>query len=135
MRFWEKISEFMRPKMTKINGKIQLFHRVIVANAWNCEPEDIEGVIHHRNENFRDNRLENLEIMSREKHSSLHQKGKPKNYLPPQNTKEYWVDREGSQKGIKKFREENSNWKGGIFIDNKKEYKKQYYLLNKNKYV
>ena len=118
-------------KNTRINGKIHLLHRVIVANAWRCEPTDIKGIVHHRNGDVQDNRLKNLEIMSLKKHISLHQKGIKKSLEHiaklPQNQKGFGLGR----KGISMKREENGNCKGGIFIDNKKEYRQQYYLLHK----
>lgn len=42
-------------------------------------------VVHHINENKSDNRLENLQVLSRAEHASHHHKGKPKLLKVPRN--------------------------------------------------
>lgn len=56
-----------------INGNMVLEHRYIAEQAgW-----DIEGkVVHHKNERRDDNRLDNLEVMTRSEHNTLHKIGK-----------------------------------------------------------
>ena len=41
---------------------------------------DISEVVHHCNGDTRDNRIDNLELMLRYSHASLHTKGKPSPY-------------------------------------------------------
>jgi hypothetical protein len=51
-------------------GGVELLHRLVWIAAHGPIPKGY--VIHHRNENARDNRLENLELLSRAEHNRLH---------------------------------------------------------------
>ena len=57
------------------NGLYPL-HRVLIENKLKrfLQPNEI---VHHRNENKSDNRIENLEVLSRSHHSRLHVKSVP----------------------------------------------------------
>jgi hypothetical protein len=57
------------PKATK-NGYV-LLHRLIVENNLNRLLNDEEEV-HHINHNRKDNRIENLQVMTKQEHSNLH---------------------------------------------------------------
>jgi hypothetical protein len=56
-----------------------LLHRVIVENAIGRVLESFE-VVHHKNHDKKDNRLENLEVMTATEHSFLHAK-KGRNFV------------------------------------------------------
>jgi HNH endonuclease len=56
------------------NGQSELVHRLVWIAANGPIPRGY--VIHHRNENSRDNRLENLELLTRAEHNSLHKTGR-----------------------------------------------------------
>ena len=60
-----------------INGKEIFEHRHVMEKHLNRRLKSNE-IIHHRNENRSDNRICNLEIMTRSKHISIHHKGVPK---------------------------------------------------------
>lgn len=46
-------------------------HRLVIAAAYGIDA--IRGnIVHHKNDNKTDNRIENLEIIKREKHNSIH---------------------------------------------------------------
>lgn len=54
-------------------GRKKYLHREIVKRAYNLTDEDLKGlVIHHRNEDKDDNRLENLEILTQSEHMCKH---------------------------------------------------------------
>jgi hypothetical protein len=59
----------------KVNGKKIDEHRYVWMQANGPIPKGM--VIHHKNEDTHDNRLENLEMMTLKEHTSLHFKGKP----------------------------------------------------------
>lgn len=52
-------------------------HRIIMERHLGRTLESNE-VVHHINENQRDNRLENLQVMSRAEHTRMHNTGRPK---------------------------------------------------------
>jgi hypothetical protein len=54
-----------------IDGKRQLQHRYIMEQHLGRELHKNE-VVHHINENKHDNRLENLQLLSRSDHAKLH---------------------------------------------------------------
>ncbi|MEI8129497.1 MAG: HNH endonuclease [bacterium] len=66
------------PKAIKYGYVLE--HRVIVENNLNRILNDDE-VIHHINENKKDNRIENLEVTSKSEHTSHHGKQKGRLYL------------------------------------------------------
>lgn len=55
------------------NGKIDVEHRVIMEKHLNRKL-DTNEVVHHLNGNHKDNRIENLVVMSRSEHGKLHAK-------------------------------------------------------------
>lgn len=62
------------PSHPKINSKgLYPLHRVLVENNIERILKKNE-VIHHKNENKNDNRIENLELLTRSTHSKLHKK-------------------------------------------------------------
>lgn len=61
------------PNRTKNDYVLE--HRVVVENSLGRVLSD-EEIVHHKNENKKDNRLVNLEVLSAEDHSRLHGKAK-----------------------------------------------------------
>ncbi|MEK6881049.1 MAG: HNH endonuclease [Nanoarchaeota archaeon] len=86
-----------------INGYIQE-HRLII-EQYLCRYLNKDEHIHHINGIKTDNRIENLQIINNSNHIKLHH-----------SEKEYGL--------MKNFK--NVNWKGGIYINNQKEYHKKY---------
>jgi HNH endonuclease len=58
------------------NGRRDAVHRIVWMLAHGPIPKD--SVIHHRNGDGRDNRLENLELLTRAEHRRLHTLTRPK---------------------------------------------------------
>ena len=55
------------------HGKNQVEHRVVMENYLGRKLKT-EEVVHHINGNYRDNRIENLRVMSNSEHAKLHKK-------------------------------------------------------------
>lgn len=62
-------------KALKINGKRIDEHRKIMQDTLGVRLQS-NDVVHHINEDKQDNRLENLQLMSRSEHSKLHMTGR-----------------------------------------------------------
>lgn len=63
-------------KVTKINGKSKDVHRIIMEKHLGRKLSFNE-VIHHKDGNPKNNKLENLELMSRSAHGKIHAKKTP----------------------------------------------------------
>lgn len=59
----------------KVKGKSHLLHRLIVEKHLGRKLKKTE-IVHHKNENQLDNRIENLEVMTRAEHIRHHHCGK-----------------------------------------------------------
>lgn len=57
-----------------------LEHRVVMENHL-CRLLNSDEVVHHKNENKKDNRVTNLQVMSKEEHARLHGKSKGRTYV------------------------------------------------------
>ena len=64
-----------RYRAVKVNGTKHDEHRFIMEQHLGRKLDSNE-LVHHINENKRDNRIENLEVISRSEHSRMHRKGK-----------------------------------------------------------
>lgn len=64
----------------KYRNKYCLEHHLVYWNAHNIVPKSNE-VIHHINENRFDNRIENLELITRKNHSNYHSSKKGRFYV------------------------------------------------------
>lgn len=71
-----------RYKALKVKGKKIDEHRYIIEKYLGRELSEDE-VVHHINGNKKDNRIENLQVMTRKEHSSIHSKG----YVMPDSQK------------------------------------------------
>ena len=63
-------------KQIRIKGKRIKYHRWIMEQHLGRKLTPDE-VVHHINENIRDNRIENLKVMNNKEHTSFHHGGKP----------------------------------------------------------
>ena len=98
--------EIFEPKhpLAKKNGYIRE-HRLIAYNAGLLKDHKME--IHHKNGIKTDNRLENLEVLPKQRHSSITWKGKKRGTW----SEDRKVAKSKQMKG-------NQNWKGSEIIGN-----------------
>lgn len=87
---WSKDDNGYPTAGIKWNGKWspKRMHIVIICTELGITGIPDGSVIHHKNENKWDNRIENLEVMSRAEHISHHHAGKPKPYMEAFNKSE-----------------------------------------------
>ena len=71
------LSKFTRTKLITVNGKKRRAHRVLIERALG-RALTIDEEVHHKNRNPLDNRLSNLEVMSKSEHQRLHGNEKQK---------------------------------------------------------
>lgn len=76
-----------RYKAVKIDGIKHDEHRYVMGQHLGYTlPSDL--VVHHKNENVKDNRIENLEVMTRAEHARLHQLGR----VYPESVRKIWSE-------------------------------------------
>ena|SRR3990167_10062935 len=68
--------EIYKPGHPNARAKGSMFEHRFVMSKFLGRPLKINEIVHHKNHNTRDNRIENLEIMIRGDHSKHHNKGK-----------------------------------------------------------
>lgn len=73
IKFYDSGNGYMK------NPKVGFLHRYIYTEAFGPIPEGY--IVHHKNHDKSDNRLENLECISDAEHRSLHNKGHSRNKL------------------------------------------------------
>ncbi len=84
--------------LSKKNGYVRE-HRMIAWDAGLLTDPAME--VHHKNEDKTDNRIENLEVITHEQHTSLHWKGKKRESWTPERR----AAKSAEMKG-------NKNWRG-----------------------
>ena len=90
----------LKISMTNDKGvKKKCFIHRLIAKSFIPNPNNFE-YIHHINHNPKDNRIENLEWISPEKHTSIHNKGN-KNFLGKHHTEDYKQKMSNRMKGDK----------------------------------
>jgi hypothetical protein len=85
------------PYLVRRKGKIiEFFHRWLMlgkvekyAETRHCKTEEVE--VHHRNTKTNDNRMSNLQVLTRDEHFELHRK---------MRAKEKWIGNHGDDKGF-----------------------------------
>ena len=75
IKFYDSGNGYMK------NPKVGSLHRYIYAEAFGSIPEGY--IVHHKNHDKSDNRLENLECISDAEHRRLHNEGHNRNKLAP----------------------------------------------------
>lgn len=73
-----------------IDGKTKSYPRFLWESAYGKLPEDLE--IHHKNKNPLDNKLTNLEVLSKKEHRKLHRKIKSELFVCPVCSKDFSLE-------------------------------------------
>ena len=94
-------------------------HRLIYEDHYGEIPDGY--MVHHKNENKLDNRIDNLELMSHEEHSAYHSKGK-----------QYWLGRKHSEETKEKIRQSHIKKYATIIKRGKDIYGRQKFSIRHN---